>query len=80
MLDLELDNKVAIITGGGHGLGFEIAKKLASHGARLMICGRDQASLEKASIEINSIKNNCCDYCICDISVENDVKILVKKH
>ena len=27
MQDIGLDDKVAIITGGGHGLGFEISKK-----------------------------------------------------
>ncbi len=80
MMDLVLDNKVAIITGGGHGLGFEIAKKFASHGARLMICGRDESSLKKASDELNSsFKNNCCDYFICDVAIEKDIKDLVKK-
>ena len=43
MSNLVLDNKVAIITGGGHGLGFEIAKQFASQGARLLICGRKRA-------------------------------------
>ena len=79
MQDIGLDDKVAIITGGGHGLGFEIAKKLALHGAKLMICGRDETSLEKASSELNSsIKNNCCDYSVCDISIESDIKNFVK--
>ena len=49
MQDIGLDDKVAIITGGGHGLGFEIAK-LALHGAKLMICGRDETSQRKLQV------------------------------
>jgi NAD(P)-dependent dehydrogenase (short-subunit alcohol dehydrogenase family) len=80
MSNLVLDNKVAIITGGAHGLGFEIAKQFASQGARILICGRNRALLKKASKILNSsVKPNSCDYLVCDVSVEKDIKNLVKK-
>jgi 3-oxoacyl-[acyl-carrier protein] reductase len=47
-----LANKVAIITGASKGIGKGIAKIFASHGAKLVITGRDRTSLEKAAQEI----------------------------
>lgn len=43
-----LDNKVAIITGGGKGIGFGIAKAFAKEGANLVITGRTESRLVQA--------------------------------
>jgi len=48
----KLSNKVAIITGGSRGIGFAIAKKFIAEGARVMITGRQEASLESARGEL----------------------------
>jgi len=44
----KLDNKVAIITGGGKGIGFGIATAFAKEGANLVITGRTVSRLEEA--------------------------------
>lgn len=44
-----LDGQVAIVTGGGTGIGFAIAKLLGSLGARVAICGRQEARLLDAA-------------------------------
>jgi NAD(P)-dependent dehydrogenase (short-subunit alcohol dehydrogenase family) len=44
-----LDGKVALVTGGGQGVGFGIARALASAGARVMIAGRTEATLVEAA-------------------------------
>ena len=49
MLDLGLDGKVAIITGGSEGLGRAAAQKLAAEGARVAICARRPDVLERAA-------------------------------
>ncbi len=48
-----LQGKSIIITGGGSGLGLAMAKAAARHGARVMICGRNEERLLQALPEIN---------------------------
>ena len=45
---LDLTGRVAIVTGGSRGLGLRIAEELGRRGARVAICGRDQAALDAA--------------------------------
>jgi NAD(P)-dependent dehydrogenase (short-subunit alcohol dehydrogenase family) len=44
-----LKGQVAVITGGGTGIGLAIAKRLGSLGARIAIASRDSANLEKGT-------------------------------
>src|SRR4029453_1927033 len=52
MLDLGLNGKVAIITGGSDGLGRAAAERLAAEGARVAICARRKEHLEQAAAAI----------------------------
>lgn len=47
-----LDGKTILVTGGGSGLGLAMAKGFCRSGADVLICGRTQGKLDKASIEI----------------------------
>lgn len=44
-----LQGKVAIVTGGGQGVGLGIAAALSKAGASVLITGRDEAKLERAA-------------------------------
>jgi len=44
---MTLDNKVALVTGAGRGLGRAIAQALAREGARLVVCDIDTSALEE---------------------------------
>ena len=47
-----LNSKVALITGGGSGIGFAITKALLDEGMHVAICGRDEGKLRKAETEL----------------------------
>lgn len=48
----DLGGRVALVTGGGSGLGFAIAAGLAGAGARVAISGRNAAKLESAAARL----------------------------
>ncbi|GAB3630177.1 sugar dehydrogenase [Pandoraea terrae] len=47
-------SKVAIVTGGGSGIGKEVADRLVKAGASVVIGGRDEAKLKRAAADIDS--------------------------
>ena len=47
-MDLHLDGKVVLITGGTDGLGAALADRLAEEGSRVAVCGRDRHRLAAA--------------------------------
>jgi NAD(P)-dependent dehydrogenase (short-subunit alcohol dehydrogenase family) len=48
----QLDEKIAIITGAGSGIGKAIARAFAKEGARLVIASRDRRKLERTADEL----------------------------
>ncbi|KAI0966652.1 short chain dehydrogenase [Xylaria arbuscula] len=56
-----VDGLVAVITGGGTGIGFMMAKALASSGAKVYILGRRASALEAAASSHASIIPIVCD-------------------
>ena len=49
---MRLRNKTALITGGNSGIGFATAKLFVAEGARVIITGRNQATLDAAAKEL----------------------------
>src|SRR5262245_37763915 len=47
-MDLGLKGKTALVTGSTGGIGFAIARSLAREGARVIVNGRSEASVNKA--------------------------------
>lgn len=50
----ELQNKVALITGGTSGIGLETAKTFIQEGAKVIITGRYQSTLDEAVLELGA--------------------------
>lgn len=50
-----LKGKKIVITGGGRGLGFAMAKKFVSEGAKVLIAGRNEQTLKQSASEINCL-------------------------
>jgi 3-oxoacyl-[acyl-carrier protein] reductase len=53
-MNFDLANKVALVTASSGGIGLEIARSLAAEGARVVINGRTQASVDKAIADIRA--------------------------
>ena len=47
-------NKTVLVTGGSSGIGLAAAKAFAAEGARVVITGRDAATLEQAAAAVGS--------------------------
>jgi NAD(P)-dependent dehydrogenase (short-subunit alcohol dehydrogenase family) len=74
-----LDGLVAIITGGGQGLGATVAQHYVAAGASVMICGRNLASLEavKAKLEPRLAAGQRVEIVAADVAVPGQVDTLV---
>jgi len=75
----KLDGKVAVVTGGGRGLGYFAAEGLAEAGANIAICGRGMSGdLLEAAEKIKSTGSDCISI-KCDIAEEAEVIEMVEK-
>jgi NAD(P)-dependent dehydrogenase (short-subunit alcohol dehydrogenase family) len=66
-MNIRLDNKVALITGGGAGLGRACALAFAKAGAHVSICDVNQRVLDKTLGELRELGVQCYG-ALCDIS------------
>lgn len=67
-----IEGKVAIVTGGGQGLGEGICKRFAKEGASVAILGRTFSKVERVANEINEAGGNAVPV-LCDISKRESV-------
>ena len=75
-----MQNKTAIITGSGRGIGKEVAIQLAERVGNLVVCSRTQREIDSVVKEIKNVNNNQVNILgsICDVSVSSDVNSLVQ--
>jgi NAD(P)-dependent dehydrogenase (short-subunit alcohol dehydrogenase family) len=72
-----LQDQTILITGGGSGLGLEMAKKFASLGANIAICGRTVSKLENASEDIADQGDGQVEIYECDVRDYDRVKEMI---
>ncbi|MBL7700214.1 MAG: SDR family oxidoreductase [Chitinophagaceae bacterium] len=53
------ENKVAIITGAGQGIGFEIARQICNEGGKVLLNDIDEKLASEAAAKINSNQKSC---------------------
>ncbi len=72
----DLTGRVALITGGGTGIGRGCAKILAEHGAKVMVVGRRMNKLEEVKAEIETAGGVCTCFSA-DLTDEENCKAMV---
>ena len=56
-MNLELEGKTAVVTGGTKGIGYAIANEFLHEGANVFICARNVDELEKAICQLSKNAN-----------------------
>ncbi len=72
----ELADKVVLITGGSRGLGLALAREFAKHDARVAVCARDEAELERVAEEFSWMGDRFMAL-TCDLTVRDSVESMV---
>lgn len=75
---MRLENKVAVITGGGSGIGRASAVRFAQEGAKVAIAGRHQDKLEETAKIIRNEGGDCL-CCTADVRNEAQIRRLVER-
>ena len=77
---MKLTNKIALVTGGGTGIGKAIAKAILAEGAKVIIIGRTESKLLEAQDELGP----GIEIMVCDITIESQVtnlyETIMSKH
>ena len=68
---MHLKDARVLVTGGSSGIGYGTAKFLLERGAKVVICGRDEARLQRAAEELGVTGIQC------DVSREDDARRIV---
>ena len=74
-----LKNKRILVTGGGTGLGKEMATHYAEHGADIFICGRRENVLKDTAAEIEDKYDVKVSYESLDIRASQDVDSYIQR-
>ncbi|HZP80496.1 MAG TPA: glucose 1-dehydrogenase [Chthonomonadaceae bacterium] len=73
----DLSGRVALVTGGSKGLGRAMAAALASCGAQVMICSRQQDEITRAAAEIAAETGQRVQGVVADMTQRADIEALV---
>ena len=72
------DGKIALVTGGTRGIGFQIAKDLLASGARVIVTGTTQVSLDRIRSEFAQGKETVEFYDVDFLSAESAKQFYLK--
>ena len=80
-MDLELTDKIAIVTGSSKGLGLASARALAAEGCRVTICARGEAALNGAATDLRALARDDSRVLavVADVSTAEGVEAVIRR-
>jgi NAD(P)-dependent dehydrogenase (short-subunit alcohol dehydrogenase family) len=73
---MDVEGKIAIVTGGSKGLGLGFAKALVKFGADVVICSRNEIEGQEAADELRKLGGRVMAV-RCDVTIKSDVDRLI---
>jgi 3-oxoacyl-[acyl-carrier protein] reductase len=77
-MDLGLKSKVALVAAASRGLGRAVAEELATEGASIVVCARNEKTINQSAAEIADRTNAQVLAVTGDVSVPGDIKRIVE--
>lgn len=74
-----IGGEVALVTGGSRGLGYLLAERLMEQGCRVVICARDEETLERARRKLREHPGGDLTAIPCDVSDPDAVRAMVRE-
>src|SRR5258707_14665330 len=80
-MNLQLENKLALVSGSTAGIGLAIAKALAAEGARVIVNGRTEARVKEAIASIRAnVPTTKLEGLALDLSKDDAAAKTIKRH
>lgn len=74
---MNIENKIAVVTGGTKGIGRAIAQSLLSAGAKAFICARSKSELRRALEDLSAYGR--VEGEVCDVRSETQVRMMLEE-
>jgi 3-oxoacyl-[acyl-carrier protein] reductase len=76
-MDLGLQGKVALVAASSRGLGYAAARQLVAEGAKVVICGRTEADVDRAVQQLRSLEAGEAAGVVADVTLPDDTARMV---
>lgn len=73
-MEVRMDERVALITGGSKGLGYAMGLKFAESGAEVALLARNEDEVKAAALQMSEATGASCRGYQCDVSIANDIQ------
>lgn len=78
-MQISLDGRGAVITGGSKGLGLAMAQRFAASGANVAILARGEDALEQAAVNLRQLAGGKIEAIVCDVAKPDQTEAAIAR-